>query len=604
MTLERRNDVRNLAIIAHVDHGKSTLVDSMLWQSRILAEHDWRPDRVLDAFDPDRAKGIAIMFRHTSLLYRNVRINILDIPGHANFGGEVERTLRMAEGLLLLVDAVEGPAPQTRFVLRKALEEGLPPIVVINKIDRPLARPREVLEEVREMIIDLDAGETQREFPVLFANALRGTCRSDPDGPDTSLAPLFEEILRRVPPPAFDPAAPLGMLVTHLGYDDFLGRLAVGRIVHGSLRPGQEVAHCRLDGTVAAARIGGVFGYEGVRRVPIDEAGPGDIVAVDGVGSVSIGETLADPKDPRPLPAVRVDEPTIAIEVAVNDSPLAGLDGHHVDRESLRERLWQEILTNVSIHVEETDSPDVFRIAGRSELQLAILTEMLRREGFEMLVGKPRAMTRVVDGAVHEPMEVLVIDCPEDHVPVVTRRVETRRGRMTRMVNHGRGRVRLEFRIPSRGLLGFRGEFLADTRRTGIMNHVFESTAPWQGDIPQRSTGALIADRPGRATANAIEHLQARGTMFVGPGDEVYDGMIVGENAGPNDVPVNVVKDRRPGTDAPVERARTVGLVPPRSMSLEQALEWVRDDEVVEVTPRALRLRKKILPGSPRPHKS
>ena len=593
MKFETRDDVRNLAIIAHVDHGKTTLVDAMLWQSGIFRENEYVVDRVMDSIDLEREKGITIMAKNTSIVYRATRINIVDTPGHADFGGEVERTLKMVDGVMLLVDASEGPLPQTRFVLRKALESGLAPIVVINKIDRQDARPKEVLNEVYDLFIDLDATEEQLEFPVLYCNARKGLCRLTPDGPDGTLSPLFDEILRTVPAPRHDPESPLQLLVTTLDYDDYVGRLAIGRIFNGRIRKGGEVSHCRLDGSTPRAKVTGLYGYEGLRRVETQQAGPGDIVALTGLESVNIGDTVSDSDAPRALPPIQVDEPTIAMVLAVNDSPFAGLEGQHVTSRKLRERLWKELLTNVSIRVEETDSPDAFKISGRGELQLAILIEMMRREGHELAVGKPEILTKDIEGTRHEPMEILVIDCPEPFVGIVTQKVGSRKGRLTKMVNHGTGRVRMEFRIPSRGLIGFRTEFLSDTRGTGIMNHLFDGYAAWQGDIPHRATGALVADRAGRATAYAIEHLQDRGTIFVSPGDQVYDGMIVGENSRSEDMDVNVTKEKKLSNMRSSTSEMTIRLIPPRSMSLEQALEFIREDELVEVTPKAFRLRKK-----------
>ncbi len=604
MQLERRPDIRNLAIIAHVDHGKTTLVDAMLWQSGIFRDNEYVVERVMDSIDLEREKGITIMAKNTAVTYHGIRINIVDTPGHADFGGEVERTLKMVDGVLLLVDASEGPLPQTRFVLRKALEAKLLPIVVINKIDRADARPKEVLDEVYDLFIDLDASESQLEFPVLYCNARRGTCRTRVDGPDESLIPLFEEILRTVPAPAYAPSHPLQLLVTTLDYDDYVGRLLIGRIFNGRLRKGQDVTLCRLDGSQAAARVTGLYGYQGLRRVEIDEAGPGDIVAVAGVEAASIGETLSDPEDPRPLPPITVDEPTIAMMFSVNSSPMAGREGQHVTSSKLKQRLAREILTNVSLRMEETQSPDTFKISGRGELQLAILIEMMRRDGYEMSVGKPEVLTRDMHGQRHEPMEILLVDCPEGFIGIVTQKLGARKGRVTKMVNHGTGRVRLEFRLPSRGLIGFRTEFLTDTRGTGLMNHLFDGYAPWQGEIPHRATGALVADRAGRATAYAIGHLQPRGELFVAPGDEVYEGMIVGENSRENDIDVNITKEKKLTNMRASTDEASVQLIPPRAMSLEQALEFLREDELLEVTPKAFRLRKKILPALKRKNKS
>jgi len=600
MPQKSRDDVRNLAIIAHVDHGKTTLVDALLWQSGIFRENEYVAERVMDSIDLEREKGITIMAKNTAITFRGTRINVVDTPGHADFGGEVERTLKMVDGVMLLVDASEGPLPQTRFVLRKALESGLAPIVVINKIDRTDARPKEVLNEVYDLFIDLDASEQQLDFPVLYANARRGIVRRTADGPDEPLTPLFEQILETVPPPQYDDLLPLQLLVTTLDYNDYVGRLAIGRIVNGSIRKGGEYAHCRLDGSTARVKVSGLYGYEGLKRVEIDEAGPGDIVAVAGLETVAIGETLSDAETPLALPPITVDEPTIAIVISANDSPLSGLEGSFVTSRKLRERLFKEILTNVSIRVDEAESPDGFRVSGRGELQLAILIEMMRREGYEMSVGKPQIVTREVDGVLSEPVEQLIIDCPEGFVGVVTQKVGSRKGRMTRMVNHGTGRVRMEFTLPSRGLLGFRSEFLTDTRGTGIMNHLFDG----QGEIPHRATGALVSDRPGRATAHAIEHLQERGTMMIAPGDQVYEGMIIGENARANDLDVNITKEKKLTNMRASGSDDAVRLVPPRTLSLEQALEFIKDDEMVEVTPKAFRLRKKVLAMVRRARKS
>jgi GTP-binding protein len=599
---EQRAQIRNVAVIAHVDHGKTTLVDSMLWQSGVLAR-EGRGARLHEMVDPDREKTVTRLEKVTSIAFHDTKINVVDIPGHADFGGEVERTLKLVDGVLLLVDASEGPLPQTRYVLRRALEAGLAPLVVINKIDRPDARPREVLGEVRELFVDLDASALQLAFPVLYTNARQGLCRRQPDGPDESLVPLFEELLRTVPGPRHEPGAPLQYLVVALDYDAFLGRLALGRILNGMLHKGQQVAHCRLDGSRGIGRVGGLFGYDGLRQVEIDSAGPGEIACVSGLEAVSIGETLADPADARPLPATKLDEPTLCVVLSVNDSPTAGQDGKYVTANRLRERLWKELLTNVSIRVQETESADGFRLCARGELQLAILIEMTRREGYEFLVGRPEILTRQDGERVEEPMERLVIDCPEASVGVVTEKLAARKGRMTKMVNHGSGRVRMEFRVPSRGLLGFRGEFLSDTKGAGILNHTFDGHAPWQGEIAQRTTGSLVADRPGRATAFAIEHLQDRGTILVAPGDQVYEGMIVGENSRANDLDVNITKERRVAENGtPAERP--VRLIPPRSLSLEQALQFVRQDELVEVTPTAIRLRKRSLPAVRRARKA
>jgi GTP-binding protein len=597
---QKREDVRNLAIIAHVDHGKTTLVDAMLWQSGIFRENESVADRVMDSIDLEREKGITIMAKNTAINYRGVRINIVDTPGHADFGGEVERTLKMVDGVLLLVDASEGPLPQTRFVLRKALEAGLEPIVVINKIDRPDARINEVVNEVYDLFIDLDANEEQLEFPILYANARAGRCRREADGPDETLEPLFEEIVRSVPAPVYDPEMPLQMQFNMLDYDDYVGRLAIGRIFNGRIRKSQEIALCRHDGTVEPVKVSMLYGYEGLRRVEISEAGPGDLVAVAGIEVVNIGETLTDRDNPKALPPILIDEPTISMMMSINDSPFSGRDGKHVTSRKLKERLEKETLINVSIRVEPTDSPEIFKVSGRGELQLAILIEIMRREGYEISVGKPEVITRRIDGQLHEPMELLIIDCPEDFIGVVTQKMGGRRGRMMKMINHGSGRVRMEFRLPSRGLIGFRSEFLTDTKGTGIMNHLFDGWEPWQGDISHRLTGVLIADRAGKVTAYAIEGLQPRGELFVSPTDEVYEGMVVGENSRANDLDVNICREKKLTNMRASGSDDTIRLVPPRIMNLEQALEYIKEDELVEVTPTAIRLRKRILPANRR----
>ena len=600
MSMNTRTDVRNLAIIAHVDHGKTTLVDAMLWQSGVFRQNQQVLERVMDSIDLEREKGITIMAKNTSVLYRGVQINIVDTPGHADFGGEVERTLKMVDGVLLLVDASEGPLPQTRFVLRKALEATLPPIVVINKIDRSDVRPHEVLNEVYDLFIDLDATEEQLDFPVLYSNARSGICRTSVDGENQSLAPLFEQILATVPAPRFDERAPLQLLVTTLDYDDYVGRLAVGRVFNGQIAEKEGAALCRRDGTVAEVQISNLYEYQGLQRVKIVDARAGDIVAFAGVSDINIGETLTSLDTPRPLPPVQVDEPTISVVISVNDSPLSGRDGKHLTSRKLKDRLLKESLMNVSIEVEETESADALEVSGRGELQLAILIEMMRREEYEMCVGRPSVITRRVDGVEMEPMEQLIVDCPDVYIGVVTEKMGIRKGRMTKMVNHGTGRVRIEFRVPSRGLLGLRGEFLTDTRGTGIMTHIFDGYANWQGEIPHRPTGALVADRAGKATAYAIDHLQPRGELFVSPGEEVYEGMIVGENSGHQDLDVNIAKEKKVTNIRSSTSEVLVTLIPPRKMGLEQALEFIRGDEMLEVTPKALRLRKRILQTSKR----
>ena len=600
MSINTRKDIRNLAIIAHVDHGKTTLVDAMLWQSGVFRENQRVVERVMDSIDLEREKGITIMAKNTSVLYRDVHINIVDTPGHADFGGEVERTLKLVDGVLLLVDASEGPLPQTRFVLRKTLEAELPQIVVINKIDRSDARAAEVLDEIYDLFIDLDATEEQLEFPVLYANAKAGTCRTSQEGEDQSLAPLFEQILTTVPAPRFDDAAPLQLLITTLDYDDYMGRLAIGRIFNGHISEKERSILCRRDGTFEEVQISTLYGHRGLNREKIKEAGPGDIVAFAGVENINIGETLSSIEDPRPLPSVQVDEPTISVVITVNDSPLSGRDGKHLTARQLKDRLHKESLTNISIEVEETDATDAFKVSGRGELQLAILIEMMRREQYEMCVGRPRVITRRVDNIEMEPMEQLVVDCPDSYVGVVSEKMGIRKGRMVKMVNHGTGRVRMEFRASSRGLLGFRGELLTDTRGTAIMTQIFDGHAEWQGEIPHRPTGVLVSDRAGKVTAYAIEHLQSRGELFVSPAEEVYEGMIFGENSRPQDLDVNITKEKKVTNIRSSTGEILVHLIPPRKMSLEQSLGFIRDDEMVEVTPKAVRLRKRVLQASRR----
>ncbi|MEM1180227.1 MAG: translational GTPase TypA [Acidobacteriota bacterium] len=597
-----RHDVRNLAIIAHVDHGKTTLVDAMLWQSGIFRDNQQVAERVMDSMDLEREKGITIMSKNTAIRFGDHTINIVDTPGHADFGGEVERVLTMVDGVLLLVDAAEGPMPQTRFVLRKALEAKLQPIVVINKIDRSDARAAEVLDEIYDLFIELGADEELLEFPVFYAIAKNGTCRTAEDGEDQNLAPLMEEILRTIPAPSFDADAPLQFQVITLDYDDYQGRLAIGRLYNGELQKGSQVLRTGAD--VAedgqSVRVTGILGYEGLSRVAVERARPGDIVAVMGLEEVNIGDTLTSIEDPRPMPPIQIDEPTITMAFGINDSPFSGQDGKHVTSRKLKERLLKETLGNVSIRVEDTDSPETFAVSGRGELQLAILIEMMRREGYELTVGKSDVVIREIDGKSNEPMELLVIDTPEDHVGVLTQKLAPRKGRMMKMVNYGSGRVRLEFRVPSRGLIGFRTEFLTDTRGEGIMHHLFDGWEPWHGEIPHRATGSLVADRQGKTTSYAIEGLQPRGTLLVPPGAEVYEGMIIGEHARANDLDVNITKEKkltniRSSTAEEYER-----LVPHRRLNLEQALELIAEDEAVEVTPAAVRLRKKELSASKR----
>jgi GTP-binding protein len=595
--MQTRPDLRNVAIIAHVDHGKTTLVDAMLWQSGIFRANENVPERIMDSIDLEREKGITIMAKNTAITYRGVKINIVDTPGHADFGGEVERTLTLVDGVLLLVDAAEGPLPQTRFVLRKALEAGLPPVVVINKIDRADARPAQVLDEIYDLFIDLDADESQLDFPVVYADARRGTASARLDEPGRTLAPLFEALLATVPAPRYDPAMGLQLRAASLDWDDYVGRLVIGRVTNGTIRATDRVAVVRRSGAVEPAKLTVVYVYEGLRRVEVPEAGPGELVAVAGIEAMDIGETLADPERPVALPPIHIDEPTVAMLFSSSVSPFAGREGKYVTSRHLRDRLFKEARTNVAIRIEETEVPDTFRVSGRGELQLAILIEMIRREGYELEVGQPEVITRTADGQRLEPMEHLVVDCPEEYIGVVTQKVGTRRGQMVKMTNHGTGRVRLEYRIPARGLIGYRSEFLTDTRGTGLLNHLFDGWAPWHGDIPRRTTGALVADREGRATGYAIDHLQPRGTFFVRPGDPVYEGQVVGEHVRENDLDVNVTKEKKLTNMRASTSDEGIRLAPPRIMSLEQCLEWIRDDELLEVTPTSLRLRKKALVG-------
>jgi GTP-binding protein len=596
--MHQRENIRNIAIIAHVDHGKTTLVDAMLWQSGLFRANESVPERIMDSIDLEREKGITIMAKNTAIAYKGVHINIVDTPGHADFGSEVERTLTLVDGVLLLVDAAEGPLPQTRFVLKKALEAGLPPIVVVNKIDRSDARPPEVLDEVYDLFIDLEATEDQLEFPVLYSNARAGTATPDLKVEGQTLEPLFEAILATVPAPRFDPAAKLQFRVTMLDWDDYVGRLAIGRVVNGRVRQADRVAVIHRDGSVESAKVTVLYGYEGLKRVEIAEANAGELVAIAGIENIDIGETVGDLESPVALPLIRIDEPTVSMLFSANVSPFAGKEGRFVTSPQLRERLMKERKLNPGIRVEETDSPDTFRVSGRGELQLAILIEMMRREGYEVEVGKPEIITRGdASGRTLEPMEHLVIDIPEDFIGAVTQKIGPRKGAMTKMVNHGTGRVRLEYRIPSRGLIGYRTEFLTDTRGTGLLNHLFDGWDAWQGDIAHRQNGALVADRAGKTTGYAIDNLQARGTMFVGPGESVYEGQIVGENSRDNDLDVNITKEKKLTNMRASTADEGIKLTPPRIMNLEQCLEWIREDELLEVTPRALRLRKRAMGG-------
>jgi len=595
---------RNVAIIAHVDHGKTTLVDGLLRQGGAFRANQQVADRVMDNTDLERERGITILAKNTAVHYNDLLINIVDTPGHADFGGEVERTLSMVDGVMLLVDASEGPLPQTRFVLRKALERGLPPIVVLNKIDRADARPQEVLNEVYDLFIDLDATEDQIEFPVLYANARAGVATTDLGKPGDSLRPLFDAIVESVPPPKGDPTAPLQILVANLDSSDYLGRIAIGRVFNGTVKLNGPVSVLKLGGTIELTKVTKLFAFDGLKRVEIEQAAAGDIVCIAGIEGITIGETISDPENHVRIPPIAIDEPTVSMIFGVNTSPMAGRDGQYVTSRNLRDRLDRELLGNVSLRVEDTDSPEQLKVIGRGELQLSILIEMMRREGYEVQVSRPDIVTKEMDGVRVEPVEELIIDVPEEFQGVVIAQTGTRRGVMTKMVNHGSGRVRLEFRIPSRGLIGFRSQFLTDTKGTGIMNTLFAGWEPWHGAIPSRATGALVADRTGVATAYAIYNLQERGEIFLEPATPVYEGMIVGENARQNDMDVNVTKEKKQTNMRASTADEAIRLIPPRLLSLEQAIEFINDDELVEVTPKTIRLRKRTLSSSLRPKKS
>jgi GTP-binding protein len=590
-----RNDIRNVAIVAHVDHGKTTLVDAMLWQSGAFRANQDVNERVLDSMDLEREKGITILAKNTAVRHGDLKINIVDTPGHADFGGEVERGLTMVDGVLLLVDASEGPLPQTRFVLRKALEAQLPMIVVINKVDRPDARVSEVVDEVYELFLDLDASDQQIEFPILYCDARAGRCGESPDELAPDLEPLFTALVNHIPPPEFEEGHPLQALVTNLDASLYVGRLALCRVRNGAIRRGQQVAWCRHDGTIEQAKIVELYVTEALERVHAEQAGPGEIIAVAGLAEVTIGETLADPDDPRPLPVTRVDEPSLSMTIGINTSPLAGRDGNKVTARLVRSRLDQELVGNVSIRVLDTDKPDAWEVQGRGELQLAVLVEMMRREGFELTVGKPQVVSRDIGGRVHEPVERVAIDAPEEYLGVISQLFALRKGRMEHMVNHGRGWIRMEYVVPARGLIGFRTEFLTETRGTGQLHHVFEGYEPWHGELRTRPTGSLVADRSGPTTTFALVNLQERGPMFVGPGEDVYEGMIVGENARADDMDVNPTKEKQLTNMRKSTAEELVRLIPKAQMSLEQALEFVRQDECVEVTPASVRLRKVTL---------
>jgi GTP-binding protein len=590
-----RDDIRNVAIVAHVDHGKTTLVDAMLWQSGAFRANQDVAERVMDSMDLEREKGITILAKNTSVRHRGVKLNIIDTPGHSDFGGEVERGLTMVDGVLLLVDASEGPLPQTRFVLRKALEAHLPVILVVNKVDRPDARIADVIDEVYQLFLDLDATEEQIEFPIVYCNARAGQASLTEGEPGTDLGPLLDLLLERIPAPVHDTEHPLQAHVTNLDASPYLGRLALCRVRNGTIRRGQAIAWCRADGTIERAQVAELYVTDALDRVQADEASAGEIIAVAGIAEVTIGETLADPDDPRPLPVITVDEPSLSVTIGINTSPLAGQDGSKLTARQLRARLDTELVGNVSLRVHDTDRPEVWEVQGRGELQLAILVELMRREGFELTVGQPQVLTREIEGRLHEPVEHLAIDVPEDYVGVVTQLLALRKGRLEQMVNHGTGWVRMEYRVPARGLIGFRTEFLTETRGTGLLHHVFDGWEPWAGELRTRPTGALVSDRRGRTAQFALMNLQERGTLFVGPGDEVYEGMIVGENARSDDLDVNATREKQLTNIRSSTAEVLVRLVPHRTLSLDQALEFLREDECVEATPKNVRMRKVVL---------
>jgi GTP-binding protein TypA/BipA len=595
-----REDIRNLAIVAHVDHGKTTLVDALLWQSGAFRENQDVADRVMDSMDLEREKGITILAKNTAVRHGEIKLNIIDTPGHADFGGEVERGLTMVDGVLLLVDASEGPLPQTRFVLRKALEQRLPVILVINKIDRPDARINEVIDEVYELFLDLDADESQIEFPIVYTNARAGTATLDLERPGTDLGPLLELLTEHIPAPVHDPEHPFQAHVTNLDASLYVGRIAICRVRHGTIARGETVAWARHDGSLERVKVTELYVTEALDRVPAESAGPGEIISVAGIPEITIGDTLADPEDPRPLPVITVDEPSLSVTIGTNDSPLSGQDGDKLTASQLKQRLDRELVGNVSLRVLPTERPDVWEVQGRGELALAVLVELMRREGFELTVGKPQVVTREVDGHRVEPIERMSVDVPEDYVGVVTQLLALRKGRMEQMVNHGTGWVRMEYLVPARGLIGFRTEFLTETRGTGLVHHVFDRWERWQGEIRTRASGSLVADRRGTVAAFALFNLQERGTLFVGPGDPVYEGMIVGENSRAEDLDVNACKEKHLTNIRSSTADELVRLVPKRELSLDQALEFLREDECVEVTPHAVRLRKTELEATGR----
>ncbi len=597
----RRDDIRNVAIIAHVDHGKTTLIDALLRQSGTFRVKEQVVDRVMDSFELERERGITILAKNASLSYHGVKINFVDTPGHADFGGEVERALAMVDGVMLLVDASEGPLPQTRFVLKKALEAGLPPVVCINKIDRPDARITEVLNEIYDLFIDLDATEEQLDFPVVYTNARAGIAKRELTDESEDLRPLFDLIVSTLPGPLSDPTATVQFQVNNLDYNDYVGRLAIGRVVSGVLKTAGLYTLCRLDGSQAPCKIVQVYTWQGLKRVEIDEAKAGDVVAIAGIEEIQIGETVSDRETPKPLPAIRIDEPTISMIFGVNTAPWSGREGQFVTSRKIRERLGAEARKNVSLRIEEMDSPDSFRVLGRGELQLAILIETMRREGYELQVSKPTVVTKQIGGVLQEPMESLLVDVPEGYIGVVSQLLAVRRGVMTKMEHEGSGRVRLEFSVPSRGLIGFRSHFLTDTRGTGIINALFNGYAPWQGAIQSRVNGAMVADREGVAVPYALFHLQERGMLFVPPGTPVYEGMIVGEYSRDKDLDVNACREKKLTNMRASGHDEAVRLTPHREMGLEDGLEWIADEELVEVTPQSIRLRKKVLQQNLRP---
>jgi len=596
----KREDIRNIAIIAHVDHGKTTLLDGMLKQAGIFRTPEKMQERIMDSIDLERERGITIMAKNTAVEYNGVKINIVDTPGHADFGGEVERALKMVDGVLLLVDASEGPLPQTRFVLKKALELGLPPILVVNKIDRADARIQDVLNEVYDLFIDLDATEEQLEFTVLYTNAKKGIAKTAMSDETADLQPLFDAILKTIPAPEDNSSDILQLLVANIDYDDYVGRLAIGRIFSGTVKAGDTVVMVKGDDETTKTKVTSLYTFQGLERIAVKEARAGDIVALSGIEGITIGDTITSAETPKPLPRISVDEPTISMVFQVNTSPFAGKEGNYVTSRNLRERLEKELLYNVAIRVDFSGT-DSFTVMGRGELQLAIIIEIMRREGYELAVSMPETITKTIKGVVHEPMEVLVIDVPEEYVGVVTQQIGMRRGKMQKMQNNGYGRVRLEFRIPSRGLIGFRSQFLTDTRGTGLLNHLFDGYEPWQGIITKRQTGALVSDRAGKSTIYALFHLQPRGALFIKDNTQVYAGMIIGENSRDNDLGVNVIKEKKLTNIRASNADEALQLIPPNIMSLEQAIEFIKEDELVEVTPQSIRLRKKVLDMNKRP---